>query len=164
MPDLGQTDVKIRQLAPADATIWRDIRLEALAREPEQFSALHADWVARPLADFADMIGKMRIWAALAEGRAVAVAALYCDHDRRDIVSLMAVYTRPEARGMGYAQRLIATAEAAARASGAKELRLNVRAANPAARGLYAGLGFCEIPAEAAPSCSKCEITMAKPI
>lgn len=164
MPDLGQTDVKITQLAPADAAIWRDIRLEALAREPEQFSALHADWVARPLADFADMIGKMRIWAAVAGERALAVAALYLDHDSRDFGWLMAVYTRPEARGMGYAQRLISAAEAAARASGAKEMRLNVRAANPAARGLYAGLGFCEIVAKAAPSCSKCEITMAKPL
>lgn len=154
--------MEVRCLNPEDAALWRDIRLEALEREPEQFSSRHADWVDRPLADFAARLEGASVWAAIDGGRVLAVAALTPDVDGVGRGWVEAVYVRPEARGRGLARAVLAEAERVAREQRLGELRLEVRAANPAARGLYARLGFREV--EGAPkSCgSKCEITMAK--
>lgn len=151
----------LRQLTPADAALWQSIRLEALLLEPQQFSSRHADWVDRPLADFAARLATAAVWAIVESDQALAVACLTPDKDGAKLGWIESVYVRPEARGRGLARDVLAAVEAAARAQGLVELRLEVRAANSAARGLYAKLGFLEL-AQAGPSCGGCEICMAK--
>lgn len=154
--------VQIIRLTAAEAGIWRDIRLEALEREPGQFSATHEDWAGRPLADFAAQLGAAPVWAALEAGRPLAVAALTPDTADPTVAWLEAVYVRPEARGRGLGRLVAGAAEAAARAGGRREIRLEVRAANAAARGLYRALGYAETAPGGRSSCSACEVTMAK--
>lgn len=50
----------------------------------------------------------------------------------------------PPARGRRFAERLVGAAEKGARASGVHAISLEVRADNPAARSLYAKLGYAE--------------------
>lgn len=156
--------IEIRRLTPEDAGLWRDIRLEALALEPEQFSSRHADWVDRPLADFAARLEAAPVWAAIEAGRAVAVASLSPDADGAPCGWVVAVYVRPGARGRGLAQAALAAVEAEARAQGLAELRLEVRAANAAARGLYQRLGFRQEGDGARRTCGLCEVGMVKPL
>lgn len=155
--------MEIRRLGPEDAAIWRDIRLEALARAPEQFSARHDEWAGRALADFAQELAAMSVWAAIAGGRAQGVAALARDANSGAHGWIEAVYVREVARGRGVAKAIIAKAEHEARTRGYEKLCLEVRAANVEARGLYAQLGFSESSGEKNRSCaSRCEVTMAK--
>jgi ribosomal protein S18 acetylase RimI-like enzyme len=54
------------------------------------------------------------------------------------------VYVKPEYRGQGVADRLLAEAERFARREGARVLRLGVLDGNARARGFYAKRGFRE--------------------
>lgn len=78
---------------------------------------------------------------AEAEGRLVG----YLMNLRRRNASathLGSIAVAPDAAGNGVGKRLLAEAEADAAAHGAKRLRLEVRADNDAARGLYETLGY----------------------
>ncbi|WP_284165883.1 GNAT family N-acetyltransferase [Frigidibacter sp. SD6-1] len=152
----------LRRLSPADAALWREIRLEALEREPEQFASRHEDHVERPLADFAARLAGASVWAAFDGERPVAVAALTPDDEGVARGWVESVYVRPEARGRGLGQAVLGALEQVARDQRLDALWLEVRASNAAARGLYARLGFREV--EGAPkSCAhRCEVTMAK--
>lgn len=66
---------------------------------------------------------------------------------RPGIAELKRLYVRPALRGSGGAALLVAAAEERARAMGARALRLDTRSDLVAARGLYARLGYREIPA-----------------
>ena len=58
---------------------------------------------------------------------------------------ILTIGVRPEARGAGVGRRLLEAALAAALAEGAGAVFLEVAEDNPAARRLYAGLGFEEV-------------------
>ena len=161
-PATAAATAGVRRLAPEDAALWRDIRLEALAREPAQFAERLADWADRPLRDFAAHLAAVPVWAAVAGERALAVAALTPDSGGEACGWIEAVYVRPEARGRGLGQAVVAAAEDAARARRLAELRLQVRGANAAARGLYRKLGFREVAGGREGGCGGCEVTMAK--
>ena len=152
----------IRKLETDDAVLWRSIRLDALLQEPDQFSAHHADWVDRPLADFADQLAKSLVWAVIEAGSALAVASLTSDLDDTEQGWVEAVYVRPKARGKGLARALLTTVETAARSRGLGQLRLEVRSSNARARQLYGGMGFVEVDAIARSCGNRCEITMVK--
>jgi ribosomal protein S18 acetylase RimI-like enzyme len=154
--------MELRRLDPEDAALWRDIRLEALEREPEQFSSRFADHVDRPLADFAARLAGASVWAAFDGVRPVAVAALTTDADGAARGWVESVYVRPEARGRGVAQAVLAALERVARDQRLEALWLEVRASNAAARGLYARLGFREVEGGPKSCKGRCEITMAK--
>ncbi len=59
---------------------------------------------------------------------------------------LTELYLRPERRGAGLGAALLAEAVAHARGAGAAAMHLLVRPDNAAARRLYAGAGFAEVP------------------
>lgn len=65
------------------------------------------------------------------------------------LARLYSIATAPAARGRGLGARLLAAAEAAARARGCRALRLEVRVDNPAAIGLYERAGYRRIGAYA---------------
>lgn len=58
---------------------------------------------------------------------------------------ILTVGVRPEARGAGVGRRLVEAALASALSEGAGSVFLEVAEDNPAARRLYAGLGFEEV-------------------
>ncbi|MDO9452521.1 MAG: GNAT family N-acetyltransferase [Stagnimonas sp.] len=77
-----------------------------------------------------------RAWVAVADQAVVGDVILLLRRGA-SFGRVYSVVVSPEARGQGLGDRLIATAERAARAEGRHRLRLEVRADNTAARRLY---------------------------
>lgn len=138
----------IRRLPPEDAAIWRRIRLEGLATAPEAFSARHANWAARPLADFRQQVETSAVFVAETGGQVQGSACLVADRDAGQPQRgwVLSVYVTPIARGAGIGTALLAAVIAEARARGLQELFLDVGRDNPPARALYAGKGFRAVP------------------
>ncbi|MBK4217098.1 GNAT family N-acetyltransferase [Paracoccus caeni] len=133
------------RLGPDRAGEWRDIRLAALRDAPEAFDATLAEWQNRPLEDFAARLAAVPTFVAGDRvGHAFAVASWQAGLDSRDPQRgwLLSVYSRPEARGGGYADAVIAAVIADAAANGATSMGLNVVAGNLHAQRLYLRLGF----------------------
>ncbi|WP_460274235.1 GNAT family N-acetyltransferase [Celeribacter sp. ULVN23_4] len=63
----------------------------------------------------------------------------------KDYAEIKRLWVAPSARGLGLAKRLMAEAEAQARAMGITTLRLDTNSALPEAAGLYQRLGWSEI-------------------
>ena len=141
----------IRRLRPGEGALWREIRLEALATAPAAFSSRHADWAARPLAEFEARIAESAVFVAEAAGAVLGSACLADDDDPAQAGRgwLVSVYVTPRARRQGLGAALVAAAVDAARASGKTEICLDVGQANTAARATYAQAGFVA-PAQAA--------------
>ncbi|WP_299530613.1 GNAT family N-acetyltransferase [uncultured Streptomyces sp.] len=80
-------------------------------------------------------------------GRAAGCAGLLLVPEEPGTAELTRVYVRPEYRGTGGGGLLLAAMEEAARALGARRLRLDTRDDLVEARGLYAKHGFRAVPA-----------------
>jgi Acetyltransferases len=61
------------------------------------------------------------------------------------LARIYSLVVAPAARGAGLGRRLVQAAEERARAAGSREMRLEVRVDNVAARALYASLGYREV-------------------
>ena len=137
--------VEIRRLRPDAAAIYREIRLEALCRDPEAFASTYAAEADRPLDWFADRLGRGAVFGAGAERRLLGIAGFLVKEGPKQAHkgSLLGMYVRPEARRAGIGRGLVAAVIADARQH-VELLQLSVVADNMAARRLYAGLGFVE--------------------
>ncbi len=157
---------ELRLLQPGDASVWREIRLQALATDPQAFSSRLADWQDRPLGDFARRLAKVRTFAILEAGRAVATAGWAPDLDPalRHRGWVVAVYVMPGHRGRGHAERLMRHLVRDAAAAGLESLWLEVRASGHKAQDLYRRAGFAPVPADEAPrrACGNDEVVMCR--
>ena len=136
---------EIRQLAPDEAALYRDIRLEGLRQDPDAFAATFAHESAMPLAGFAERIVRGNVIGAFARGELVGVAGYWPRGGvkERHKATLWGMYVRVAARGAGLGERLI---EAVVKhATGrVEQLQLGVAANNEAALRLYLKTGFSE--------------------
>jgi ribosomal protein S18 acetylase RimI-like enzyme len=135
----------IRLLTPDDAARYRDIRLEALQRDPDAFSSTFELESTMPLASFAERIVKGNVCGALVRGELVGVAGYWLQEGakERHKATLWGMYVRSAARGTGLGERLIeAVVEHAA--SRVEQLQLGVASGNSAALRLYIKTGFSE--------------------
>ena len=80
------------------------------------------------------------LWVALVDGDVVGSVALRADD--ADTLVLKRMYLRPEQRGRGLGRRLLDTALAHARSSGAKRITLDTTERMVGARALYEQYGF----------------------
>ncbi|QBY00110.1 GNAT family N-acetyltransferase [Rhodophyticola sp. CCM32] len=139
--------MKIRRLTAADAAAFRDIRLLMLQTDPAAFGSTYADWAAKPMAEIKAWIEMMHLFAAMEGDQCLATAAWH--RFKGDTVShrghVIAVYTRPEARGQGLFRQIMAALEADARAEGVLQLDLDVSVSQPAAFAGYLALGYTEL-------------------
>ena len=114
------------------------------AQDAPALAAAHAQAFENPwdAQAFTDLLAGPGVYGALASDEA-PLGLILC----RVVAGEMEVLTvgvTPQARRRGVGNALMATALAAARQAGATEAFLEVAADNPAAIGLYAGLGFCQ--------------------
>ena len=87
------------------------------------------------------------LWVAVMNGDVVGSVALRTVRPRE--LELKRMYLRPEQRGRGLGRRLLETALAEARSSGAHLVRLDTTERMETARALYERYGFKEVPGDA---------------
>ena len=139
------TQIQIRRLVPADATLYRDIRLEGLRRSPEAFGSTFEAEDARPLAFFSERLGGSAAFGAFHGSELVGIAGLLIGEGQKEAHKglLVGRYVRPSARNAGVGRRLVETIIEFARQR-VELIRLSVVRDNEQARRLYERLGFLE--------------------
>lgn len=134
----------LRRLAAADASAYREIRLEGLRLHPDGFGASYDDEVTEPLAWFEERIVNHAVFGGwLRDGTLAGVAGLLVPDAAklRHKGTLWGMYVRPAARGTGLAAALVERVLAHARDI-VEEVQLVVAPDNEAAIRLYRAAGF----------------------
>jgi ribosomal protein S18 acetylase RimI-like enzyme len=137
--------IDLRRLGPEDAPAYREIRLEALADSPHNFSSTLESEQGQPLDRFAARLADDFVLGAFSGPRLVGVAGFYVQsrpkHRHKGL--LWGMYVRPDQRAAGIGRKLVEAIIAHARQH-VELLQLVVIADNMPARRLYANLGFVE--------------------
>jgi ribosomal protein S18 acetylase RimI-like enzyme len=142
---MASAGIELRRLSPADAALFREIRLEGLTRDPGAFSSTFEDESAEPLAFFEQRLSTSPVFGAFRGRELLGVAGFRVQpgpkHAHKGL--LWGMYVRPAARRTGLGRKLVeAVIE---HACGQVELlQLSVIAENRPARALYGSLGFEE--------------------
>lgn len=142
---MDAAQIQIRRLAPTDAALYRDIRLEALRCNPEAFGSTFDAENAQPLTLFADRIGGSNVFGAFHDSKLVGIAGLLIGKGQKEAHKgrLVGMYVRPSARKVGVGRRLVETIIEFARQR-VELIQLAVVSDNEPARRVYERLGFVE--------------------
>ena len=137
--------IQVRRLTPADAALYRDIRLQGLRSDPEVFGSTFEAEDARPLTFFSERLGASAAFGAFHDSEIVGVAGLLIREGRKEAhkALLVGMYVRPSARKAGVGRRLVETIIEFARPR-VELVQLAVVSDNGPARRLYERLGFLE--------------------
>lgn len=137
--------IRIRLLTPADAALYRQIRLEGLETHPQAFSATFAREREKPLAWFEERLTTSDVFGAFVEDELAGVAGfrLRDGTASEHKAVLWGMYVRSGARHLGLGKRLVDAVVAHA-AERVEQLQLTVVAENEAALRLYTRAGFVE--------------------
>ena len=143
MTDIG--GARIRRLEPADAALYREIRLEALQRNPEAFGSTFERENAQALSWFEAAIGRAAIFGAFFDGKLAGIAGFSAQEGSKQAHKgvLWAMYVRDLARGSGVGKMLVAAVLDHARGR-VEMVQLTVVSENEAACRLYKAMGFVE--------------------
>ncbi|MGA2419373.1 MAG: GNAT family N-acetyltransferase [Candidatus Acidiferrum sp.] len=135
--------MQIRRLLPADAALYRDIRLEALRLSPEAFGSTFERENAQTLEWFAQRLGNSDMFGAFYGAEIVGTAGLLFGTGRKEEHKgrLVGMYVRPDARKSGVGRRLVEAILDFARPR-IEIVQLAVVSENHKAIRLYASLGF----------------------
>lgn len=143
---------QIVTLAPEEWQPYRELRLRALATDPQAFGGSYADalqqpasyWQGRLAEAQADAQGRQHLWLLFAREaeRLVGMIGALAGEDPT-VVQIIAVYVSPESRGQGLGNLLMTAilAEVAKKGTFTKAI-LGVNSAQEAAVALYRSFGF----------------------
>lgn len=136
--------VDIRRLTPADAEIFREIRIEGFRNHPTAFGSGLANVIDQPLSFFESWLADLNAYGAFEGNELVAVAAFAQGKGAnvRHTANLIAVYARPQARGKGIMGRMVEIMCQDAKQEGIEQMSLCVVTDNQAAIKTYLKLGF----------------------
>ena len=136
---------QIRRLEPVDAALYREIRLEALQRNPEAFGSTFERENAQPLSWFEAAISRADIFGGFLDGRLMGVAGFAAQEGTKHAHKglLWAMYVRSAARKSGLGKILVTAVLDHARGR-VEMVQLAVVSENEAARRLYEAMGFVE--------------------
>lgn len=137
--------LQVRLLTPADAPLYKEIRLEGLQRAPEAFgSAFEQERTLTP-AQFEEVLARADVFGAFRGDELVGMAGYRTQAGAKQAHKglLWGMYVRPVARGTGAAQRLVEAVLRHAR-DRVELVQLSVVSENEAARRLYRRCGFVE--------------------
>ncbi len=143
-------DVLVRPTRMEDATAFRALRLEGLQAHPEAFGADYESSAARPIERWQESMqngaGSEQgiTYVAEAAGELIGMTALVRNElaKMRHAGSIFGVYTRPDWRGTGVADALLAACLVYAGELGLRMVRLSVVTTNTGAIRLYQRCGF----------------------
>jgi ribosomal protein S18 acetylase RimI-like enzyme len=141
MTDSSQ--VQIRRLMPADARLYREIRLEALQQAPEAFGSTFEHECSRSLAQFEEALTKADVFGAFRETALLGMAGYRTQAGPKQAHKglLWGMYVRSIARGTGVAKHLVEAVLGHARER-VELVQLTVVSENEAAQRLYRSCGF----------------------
>ncbi|MBV9819818.1 MAG: GNAT family N-acetyltransferase [Solirubrobacterales bacterium] len=141
--------LSVRPVRAGEHAVLRELRLAALAVDPEVFASTYAReagrsaswWHAQAQRSEAGLEG--RTFVLVDEtGRWLGLSSALVDPHHPGIVRLLGMWVAPQARGRGGAGRLCEACGAWAAERGARELELHVVIGNEPARRAYAAAGF----------------------
>ena len=142
---MAAAPIELRRLTPADASLFREIRLEGLKHNPAAFSSTFEAESAQPLSFFAERLGASAVFGAFAGPELLGVAGFRVQsgpkHGHKGL--LWGMYVRPSARQSGVGRKLVEAVFEHARST-VELIQLVVISDNQPARRLYASLGFEE--------------------
>lgn len=136
----------IRRLSIDDVEVFRRIRLEALSSEPSAFASVHDDWVDLSDEEWRNRLSEP-VFVAFINEEPVGMMSLSRHRARKMAhrATLVSVYVRKSARGIGVAADLLAAVSDHARSIGILQLELAVNAENAVAMQFYRRHGFIEV-------------------
>jgi RimJ/RimL family protein N-acetyltransferase len=137
---MGATRVR-----PLRADEWRElreIRLAALLDAPDAFATRYAEAAARDDERWRTDAVERATFVAVEDGRIVGMASGWDDAGAAQLIQM---FVRPEARGRGLADELVAAVVRWARERGFERLELGVTDGNLAAERVYARCGFVRV-------------------
>jgi GNAT superfamily N-acetyltransferase len=137
--------IRLQALTADDWRLWRELRLQALAQDPDAFGARLADWDGA-----GDREDRWRTRLSIPGGHDVMA---WCDEvpcgmasgvpaEREQWIALISMWVAPRARGRGVGDALVAEIVRRARDVGSDGVQLDVAEGNHAARRLYERHGF----------------------
>jgi len=137
--------LQIRRLEIADAALYRDLRLEALQKNPEAFGSTFERENAEPLSWFAETLGAADIFGAFVDGALAGMAGYSARENSKQAHKglLWSMYVRATARNTGLGRQLVAAVLDHARGR-VEMVQLTVVSENEGARRLYRAMGFVE--------------------
>lgn len=127
-------------------SVYRSIRLDALARHPDVFGSSYEEEARLADAEFLRMMNTPPGFTlgGFADAALVGIAGLYVSSRKkqRHKGSVVGVYVLPDHRRHGLAGRMLAELIAEARRAALRVIELAVTVGNDPARRLYGRLGF----------------------
>jgi ribosomal protein S18 acetylase RimI-like enzyme len=132
--------MQIHQVTPDDWELWRDIRLEALATDPDGFGSTLVREQAYTEDDWRESVERGLKFVALAPEPAGLVGAAA----KPSGLELYSMWVRSPHRGRGVGEALVRAVLSAAAEEGWKLVRLRVYDDNEPARRLYKRMGFVD--------------------
>jgi RimJ/RimL family protein N-acetyltransferase len=137
--------LQIRRLETSDAALYREIRLEALKKDPEAFGSTFERESEQPLSWFEAIVNDRDIFGAFLEGALAGIAGYAAQQGSKQAhkALLWGMYIRPAARNAGLGKKLVTSVLDHARGR-VEMVQLTVVSENETARRLYAGMGFVE--------------------
>ncbi len=136
--------VIVQELSADDWTVWRSVRLAALADAPDAFGSTLADWSEADEGRWRARLDDVPFnVVAIVDQRAVGQAS-GTHRDESHAIELISMWVAPTHRGAAVADALLGAVIDHARLVGARAVKLSVRAVNERAKRLYARWGFEE--------------------
>ena len=139
--------ISLQLIDPANAAVFKDIRLRALQDSPTAFSAKYADEAKLTDSDWLDRAAqwskdKSAAYLAIDSGAPVGIAAGILDGNNPLHANLMSMWVAPTHRRLGIGRILVDAIISWARVHNVLHLHLMVTSNNDRAMQFYQRLGF----------------------
>jgi ribosomal protein S18 acetylase RimI-like enzyme len=137
------TELQIRQLSPADADSFRELRLEGLRLNPEAFGSTYEFEKDQPLTRYTGWLTNSTVFGAFQNSQLIGTASFTVSSGLKDSHKglLRAMYVRPSHRRSGAGRQLVQAIIELARQK-VEQIQLSVVSDNQPALRLYQSLGF----------------------
>jgi len=140
---MSSSPIEIRQLTPADAHSFCELRLEGLRLNPEAFGSTHDFEKEQPLERYTGWLTNSTVFGAYQNSQLIGTASFTQLSGQKDSHKglLRAMYVRPTHRRSGAGRQLVQAVIETARPK-VEQLQLAVVSTNQPALRLYHSLGF----------------------